>query len=240
MKTWWNKFLQFLQAIRGKKKQIYYIGSKTALPAPLEKEEEQRLIQLLPKGDPQARATLIEHNLRLVVYIARKFENTGVHIEDLVSIGSIGLIKAVNTFNPEKNIKLATYASRCIENEILMYLRVTKKTKRDISIHDRIGQDKEGNEITLMEVLKNDEIDIVEKLQYHFDKEKVYRFLSVLDEREQLVIIERFGLLKQKEKTQREIAKQLGISRSYVSRIEKRALTKLFHAFYKEEQQLKK
>lgn len=211
-----------------------------AFPKPLPPHEEKKCIDEMLKGDKEARNKLIEHNLRLVAHIVKKFDNTKEEKEDLISIGTIGLIKAIESYTPGKGTKLATYASRCIENEILMYLRVTKKTKRDISIHDRIGQDKEGNEITLMEVLKNDEIDIVEKLQYHFDKEKVYRFLSVLDEREQLVIIERFGLLKQKEKTQREIAKQLGISRSYVSRIEKRALTKLFHAFYKEEQQLKK
>ncbi|WP_062198782.1 RNA polymerase sporulation sigma factor SigK [Massilibacterium senegalense] len=210
-----------------------------AFPQPLPSHEEKKYIDEMLKGNVAARNKLIEHNLRLVAHIVKKFDNTKEDKEDLISIGTIGLIKAIESYTPGKGTKLATYASRCIENEILMCLRATKKTKKDISIHDRIGQDKEGNEITLMEVLKNDEVDIVEKLQQHFDQEKVYRFLNILDKREQLVIIERFGLHDKKEKTQREIAKQLGISRSYVSRIEKRALTKLFHAFYKEKQQSK-
>lgn len=227
MKTWWNKFLQFLQAIRGKKKQIYYIGSKTALPAPLEKEEEQRLIQLLPKGDPQARATLIEHNLRLVVYIARKFENTGVHIEDLVSIGSIGLIKAVNTFNPEKNIKLATYASRCIENEILMYLRKNSRIKTEVSFDEPLNVDWDGNELLLSDVLGTEEDIITKDLEHKIDKQLLGQALAKLTGREKKIMELRFGLVGDEEKTQKDVAELLGISQSYISRLEKKIIKRL-------------
>lgn len=233
MKTWWNKFLQFLQAIRGKKKQIYYIGSKTALPAPLEKEEEQRLIQLLPKGDPQARATLIEHNLRLVVYIARKFENTGVHIEDLVSIGSIGLIKAVNTFNPEKNIKLATYASRCIENEILMYLRRNNKVRSEVSFDEPLNIDWDGNELLLSDVLGTEDDIITKDLEARVDRKLLMKALHTLSDREKQIMELRFGLVGGEEKTQKDVADMLGISQSYISRLEKRIFKRLRKEFEK-------
>jgi RNA polymerase sporulation-specific sigma factor len=173
----------------------------------------------------------------LVAHIVKKFENTGEDTEDLISIGTIGLIKAIESYSRGKGTKLATYAARCIENEILMHLRALKKTKKDVSLHDPIGTDKEGNEITLIDVLKADTEDVVDAIQLKMQKKKIYDYIHVLDDREKEVIVGRFGLDLQKEKTQREIAKQLGISRSYVSRIEKRALMKLFHEFYRSRQQ---
>ena len=171
------------------------------------------------------------------VHNTKKFENTGEDTEDLISIGTIGLIKAIESYSRGKGTKLATYAARCIENEILMHLRALKKTKKDVSLHDPIGTDKEGNEITLIDVLKAETEDVVDAIQLKMQKKKIYDYIHVLDDREKEVIVGRFGLDLQKEKTQREIAKQLGISRSYVSRIEKRALMKLFHEFYRSRQQ---
>lgn len=167
------------------------------------------------------------------VHNLKKFENTGEDTEDLISIGTIGLIKGVESYSPDKGTKLATYAARCIENEILMHLRSLKKTKKDVSLHDPIGTDKEGNEITLIDVLKADTDDVIDLVQLSMQKDKIYEHIHVLDDREKEVIIGRFGLDMEKERTQREIAKELGISRSYVSRIEKRALMKLFHEFYR-------
>ena len=204
-----------------------------AFPQPLEEKEEEKYLHQLQEGDQSARNTLIEHNLRLVAHIVKKFENTGEDTEDLISIGTIGLIKGVESYSPEKGTKLATYAARCIENEILMHLRSLKKTKKDVSLHDPIGTDKEGNEISLMDVLKADMDDIIDLVQLEMEKDKIYEHIHVLDEREKEVIIGRFGLDLEKERTQREIARELRISRSYVSRIEKRALMKLFHEFYK-------
>ena len=193
----------------------------------------------MAQGDPEARNLLIEHNLRLVAHIVKKFENTGEDQEDLISIGTIGLIKAIESFSEGKGTKLATYAARCIENEILMHLRALKKTKKDVSLHDPIGQDKEGNEISLIDVLKSDSEDVIDTIQLNMELEKVKKYINVLDKREKEVIIGRFGLGMQKEKTQRELAKELGISRSYVSRIEKRALMKMFHEFYRAERERK-
>ncbi len=204
-----------------------------AFPHPLSSDEEKKMLALMEKGDKEARNRLIEHNLRLVAHIVKKFENTGEDNEDLISIGTIGLIKAIESYSPEKGTKLATYAARCIENEILMYLRSLKKTKKDVSLQDPIGQDREGNEISLMDVLKAENDDIIEKIQLNMEKKKIYKYIHILDAREREVIIGRFGLEENEELTQREIAKNLGISRSYVSRIEKRALMKLFHEFYK-------
>ena len=204
-----------------------------AFPQPLSSTEEKKMLTLMEKGDREARNRLIEHNLRLVAHIVKKFENTGEDNEDLISIGTIGLIKAIESYSPAKGTKLATYAARCIENEILMYLRSLKKTKKDVSLQDPIGQDREGNEISLMDVLKADNDDIIEKIQLNMEKKKIYQFIHILDARERKVIIGRFGLEENEELTQRESAKNLGISRSYVSRIEKRALMKLFHEFYK-------
>lgn len=207
---------------------ISYIKNN-AFPQPLSEKEEDKYLKQMSVGDENARNVLIEHNLRLVAHIVKKFENTGEDNEDLISIGTIGLIKAIESFQPDKGTKLATYAARCIENEILMHLRSLKKTRKDVSLHDPIGTDKEGNEITLIDVLGTDSDEIVDMVQLKLEKAKIYSRLNLLDEREQEVIRGRFGLPDGEEKTQREIAEELGISRSYVSRIEKRALTKLLH-----------
>lgn len=215
---------------------VSYIKNN-AFPQPLSTKEEEKYLELMAKGDEQARNRLIEHNLRLVAHIVKKFENTGEEVEDLISIGTIGLIKAIESYSPGKGTKLATYAARCIENEILMHLRSLKKTRKDVSLHEPIGQDKEGNEISLLDILKSEGQDIVDEIQLNMELEQVKRYISVLDEREKEVIVKRFGLGRQREKTQREIAKELGISRSYVSRIEKRALMKMFHEFYRQEKE---
>jgi RNA polymerase sporulation-specific sigma factor len=204
-----------------------------AFPHPLSEEDEEKHLLRMAEGDPYSRNLLIEHNLRLVAHIVKKFENTGEDNEDLISIGTIGLIKAIESYQTNKGTKLATYAARCIENEILMHLRSLKKTKKDVSLHDPIGTDKEGNEITLIDVLGTEADEVADQVQLQIQKSKIYEHIHVLDDREQEVIRNRFGLDKGEEKTQREIAKELGISRSYVSRIEKRALMKLFHEFYK-------
>jgi RNA polymerase sporulation-specific sigma factor len=211
-----------------------------AFPQPLSAQDEKKFLKLMAEGDEHARNILIEHNLRLVAHIVKKFENTGEDSEDLISIGTIGLIKAIESYSEGKGTKLATYAARCIENEILMHLRALKKTKKDVSLHDPIGQDKEGNEISLLDILKSESEDVIETIQLNMELEKIKEYIDILDEREKEVIIGRFGLDFQKEKTQREIAKELGISRSYVSRIEKRALMKMFHEFYKAEKERRK
>lgn len=208
-----------------------------AFPQPLSSQEEKKYLRKMAEGDEDARNILIEHNLRLVAHIVKKFENTGEDPEDLISIGTIGLIKAIESYSEGKGTKLATYAARCIENEILMHLRALKKTKKDVSLHDPIGQDKEGNEISLIDILKSDADDVIDTIQLSMELEKVKKYICVLDDREKEVIIGRFGLDMKEEKTQREIAKELGISRSYVSRIEKRALMKMFHEFYREEKE---
>jgi RNA polymerase sporulation-specific sigma factor len=207
---------------------VSYIKNN-AFPQPLSEADEIKYLRLLAEGDEHARNVLVEHNLRLVAHIVKKFENTGEDSEDLISIGTIGLIKAIESFSVDKGTKLATYAARCIENEILMHLRSLKKTRKDVSLHDPIGTDKEGNEITLIDVLGTDTDEVLDEVQLKLEKMKIYNRLSFLDEREQEVIRGRFGLPDGEEKTQREIAEELGISRSYVSRIEKRALTKLLH-----------
>lgn len=230
LRFWWNKLLIKLGI---KRDEIYYIGGKTALPAPLSKEEEKALLDRLPKGDKVARSTLIEHNLRLVVYIARKFENTGINIEDLVSIGSIGLIKAVNTFDPEKNIKLATYASRCIENEILMYLRKNNRTKTEVSFDEPLNVDWDGNELLLSDVLGTDEDIITKDLETKVDKQLLINALSTLNTREKKIMELRFGLVGKEEKTQKDVADMLGISQSYISRLEKKIIKRLQKEFKK-------
>jgi RNA polymerase sporulation-specific sigma factor len=206
-----------------------------AFPQPLPPDEEAKYIQQMQEGDETARNKLIEHNLRLVAHIVKKFDNTGEDVEDLISIGTIGLIKGVESFSPGKGTKLATYAARCIENEILMHLRSLKKVKKDVSLHDPIGQDKEGNEISLMDILESENQDIIEYIELNMEIEKMQDYFSVLDEREREVIVYRYGLNNNKEMTQREIAQKLNISRSYVSRIEKRALMKVFHEYYRKE-----
>ncbi|GIQ69750.1 RNA polymerase sporulation sigma factor SigK [Xylanibacillus composti] len=215
---------------------VSYVKSNV-FPQPLEEQEEALHLKRMAEGDAVSRNILIEHNLRLVAHIVKKFDNTGEDQEDLISIGTIGLIKAIESYSPNKGTKLATFAARCIENEILMHLRSLKKTRKDVSLHDPIGTDKEGNEITLQDILGTEHDEVVEKVQVKIEKNKIYSHLHILDEREQEVIRGRFGLDKGgEERTQREIAKELGISRSYVSRIEKRALMKLYHEFYKQKQ----
>ena len=206
-----------------------------AFPQPLPPDEEAKCIKEMKNGNEEARNKLIEHNLRLVAHIVKKFENTGEDMEDLISIGTIGLIKGVESFSVDKGTKLATYAARCIENEILMHLRALKKVKKDVSLQDPIGQDKEGNEISLIDILEAENENIIEYIQLNMEIEKMQKYFSILDNREREVIVYRYGLNDYKEMTQREIAKKLNISRSYVSRIEKRALMKVFHEYYRKE-----
>ena len=202
---------------------IHYIGGSTTLPPPLSKEEEDRLIELMKHDPKSVRSELIERNLRLVVYISKKFENTGINIEDLISIGTIGLIKAINTFNPEKNIKLATYASRCIENEILMYLR--KKT--EISIDEPLNVDWDGNELLLSDILGTDNDMIYQNIENEVDKQLLTIALETLSERERNIMELRFGMKHRSSKTQKEVADLLGISQSYISRLEKKIISRL-------------
>ncbi|MHA6251375.1 RNA polymerase sporulation sigma factor SigE [Oceanobacillus sp. CAU 1775] len=230
LRLYWYKLLFKLKL---KSPEIYYIGGKEALPPPLSKQEEHELLKLLPTGDKSARALLIERNLRLVVYIARKFENTGINIEDLISIGTIGLIKAVNTFKPEKKIKLATYASRCIENEILMHLRRTNKLKSEISFDEPLNIDWDGNELLLSDVLGTEEDIITKNLETMVDKNLLNSALSQLNKREQQIMFLRFGLHGQEEKTQKDVADMLGISQSYISRLEKKIIRRLQKEFNK-------
>lgn len=226
-------FYKTLIKLGFKSEEIYYIGGSTALPPPLTKEEERKLLLLLPKGDKAARAMLIERNLRLVVYISRKFENTGINIEDLISIGTIGLIKAVNTFDTDRKIKLATYASRCIENEILMYLRKNNKTKTEISFDEPLNIDWDGNELLLSDVLGT-EIDIItKKLDSEVDKGLLRDALSELKDREKQIMELRFGLVGEEAKTQKDVADMLGISQSYISRLEKKIIRRLKKEFNK-------
>ncbi|HET7577834.1 MAG TPA: RNA polymerase sporulation sigma factor SigE [Bacillales bacterium] len=227
---WWYKLLYRLGI---KPEEIYYIGGSEALPPPLSKDEEADLLVKLPKGDKAARAILIERNLRLVVYIARKFENTGINIEDLISIGTIGLIKAVNTFNPEKKIKLATYASRCIENEILMYLRRNNKRRSEVSFDEPLNVDWDGNELLLSDVLGTDDDIITRRLEDTVDKRLLKKALQSLNDREKKIMELRFGIAGEKEKTQKDVADMLGISQSYISRLEKRIIKRLTKEFEK-------
>lgn len=205
---------------------VYYINGPETLPPPLTPEEERDVLLRLDK-EPALRTLLVERNLRLVVYIAKKFENTGTGIEDLISIGSIGLIKAINTFNVDKNIKLATYASRCIENEILMYIRKTSKLRLEISIDEPLNTDWDGNELLLSDILGGDEDIVYKNMEHDEDKKTIENAISLLSEREQTIIRLRFGLNGRKEMTQKEVADMLGISQSYISRLEKRIIDRL-------------
>ena len=209
---------------------VFYIGGNDILPAPLPPEQETKVIAMLgTEEEKEARAVLIEHNLRLVVYIAKKFDNTGVGVEDLISIGTIGLIKAINTFNPVKNIKLATYASRCIENEILMYLRRNSKTRMEVSIDEPLNVDWDGNELLLSDILGTDDDVISRRLEDEVEIALLGKAISKLTKREQMIIRLRFGLGNREgmEKTQKEVADLLGISQSYISRLEKRIMKRL-------------
>ncbi|WP_416151034.1 RNA polymerase sporulation sigma factor SigE [Salipaludibacillus sp. HK11] len=216
-----------------KSNEVYYIGGSEALPPPLSKDEEAYLLGKLPDGDESVRAILIERNLRLVVYIARKFENTGINIEDLISIGTIGLIKAVNTFNPEKKIKLATYASRCIENEILMYLRRNNKLRSEVSFDEPLNIDWDGNELLLSDVLGTEEDIITKGMEEKVDRKLLVKALLSLNDREKQIMELRFGLAGEEEKTQKDVADMLGISQSYISRLEKRIIKRLQKEFNK-------
>ncbi|HIU33668.1 MAG TPA: RNA polymerase sporulation sigma factor SigE [Candidatus Pullichristensenella excrementigallinarum] len=207
---------------------VCYIGGSETLPPPLTREEERAYMQRMSaENDQQARATLIERNLRLVVYIARKFENTGIGIEDLVSIGAIGLIKAVNSFNPDKNIKLATYASRCIENEILMVLRRTNRLKLEVSFDEPLNTDWDGNELLLSDILGTDPDLVSRDLDQDVERQMLHLAVHTLNERERMIVGMRYGLNDGKEHTQKEVADLLGISQSYISRLEKRIIGKL-------------
>ena len=226
-KTIKERIAALLARIWGGKESVFYINGPENLPAPLTREEEAQVFQRLP-GDAEARETLIVHNLRLVVYIARKFESTGIGVEDLISIGTIGLMKAISTFDSTKTARLSTYAGKCINNELLMLFRSRKKHSREISLYEPIGTDKEGNEISLLDVMEGPAVDVVEEYSTREDIRHVLDSMkSVLSSKEYEVICCRFGLFGQKEQTQREIARHLHISRSYVSRIEKNALQKL-------------
>ena len=209
------------------RKDIHYIGGSISLPPPLTKEEEENLINTLRQDPAKVRSELIERNLRLVVYISKKFENTGINIEDLTSIGTIGLIKAINTFNPDKNIKLATYASRCIENEILMYLRKNNNRKTEISIDEPLNVDWDGNELLLSDILGTDNDIIHQNLENQVDKELLEIALGTLSERERNIMELRFGMHKRKSRTQKEVADLMGISQSYISRLEKKIISRL-------------
>jgi RNA polymerase sporulation-specific sigma factor len=209
------------------KQGIFYIGGSDILPAPLKGQEEQDALELLERGDESAKQLLIEHNLRLVVYISRRFENTGVNLEDLISIGTIGLIKGINTYRRDKNIKLATYASRCIENEILMHIRKIANQKTEVSLDEPINMDYDGNELLLSDILGTDEDMIMRPLEEDVDLCVLRQALRQLPEREREIVEMRFGLAGRKELTQKEVAQKMGISQSYISRLEKRIMLRL-------------
>ena len=206
---------------------IMYIGGSDVLPPPLKGQEEQDMLERLCAGDEQAKSILIEHNLRLVVYIARRFENTGVNLEDLISIGTIGLIKAVGTFRADKKIKLATYASRCIENEILIHIRKISSQKTEVSLDEPINTDWDGNELLLSDVLGTDADTVVRPMEESEEKTLLHEALRLLEPRDRRIVCWRYGLCGQRERTQKEVADALGISQSYISRLEKRIMTRL-------------
>ena len=219
--------------------EVFYIGGNDILPAPLSAEREAEVIEMLgTEKEKEGKSVLIEHNLRLVVYIAKKFDNTGVGVEDLISIGTIGLIKAINTFDPVKNIKLATYASRCIENEILMYLRRNSKTKMEVSIDEPLNVDWDGNELLLSDILGTDEDVIYRDMETEVEYKLLFRAIAKLSDREQTIVNLRYGLnsCDGKEKTQKEVADILGISQSYISRLEKKIMKRLKREMIRYEQ----
>ena len=220
--------IQFVLRLMGAApEKVLYIGGSDVLPPPLSREEEAKAISAMGSGDEQAKSTLIEHNLRLVVYIARRFESTGINLEDLISIGTIGLIKAINTFRPEKNIKLATYASRCIENEILMYLRKIASHRSDVSLDEPINTDWDGNELKLGDVLGTEPDAVSRPLEDDVDLGLLREALDQLPDKEKTIVRLRYGLGGGREKTQKEVADLLGISQSYISRLEKRIILRL-------------
>ena len=227
-----KRIFDFIKSIKEKLRrknfgELYYINGPENLPAPLTKEKEDEILTEIAKGDFNKRELLVVHNLRLVVYIARKFENTGINIEDLVSIGTIGLIKAVNTFCPTKKIKLATYASRCIENEILMYLRKTANRKNEMSIDEPLNVDWDGNELLLSDVLGSDSDSVNQNIEMEDEKNQLLKIVDKLQDREKQIMTMRFGLFGSKEYTQKQVADILGISQSYISRLEKSIIEKI-------------
>ena len=216
--------------ILSKEGDIHYIGGNDVLPPPLDSDSEaEHIRKLIEEKDNDSRSKLIEHNLRLVVYIAKKFDNTGVGVEDLISIGTIGLIKGINTFNPTKNIKLATYASRCIENEILMYLRKNSKTKMEVSIDEPLNVDWDGNELLLSDILGTDEDIISKDIENEVERKLLYKAIEKLNNREKIIVQMRYGLnnINEEEMTQKEVADSLGISQSYISRLEKKIISRM-------------
>lgn len=222
-----KKVFNLIRSIFKEVSNIFYLGSSDKLPEPLTKPEELRLLKLSKKGDGNARDLLIEHNLRLVVFLAKKYENTGIDLEDLVSIGTIGLIKGINTFNIDKNIKLATYASRCVDNEILMFLRKNKRIKAEVSFEDSLSYDTDGNELHLEDVLGTDKDLVTKKLEDKMEKSSLMKEINKLNYRDREIMILRYGLNAQEELTQKDVANKLGISQSYISRIEKKIINKL-------------
>ena len=228
----WLQWLKKLGLIQ--EDTIFYIGGSDILPPPLKGQQERQALEALEQGDEQARQLLVEHNLRLVVYIARRFENTGIHLEDLISIGSIGRIKAIGTYKLDKKIKLATYASRCIENEILMYIRKTANQKAEVSLDEPINMDCDGNELLLSDILGTEEDLIFRPLEEDVDLCVLRQALKELPERDRQIVGLRFGLEGHRELTQKEVAQQMGISQSYISRLEKRILQKLKKEFLRQ------
>lgn len=222
-----KKLLYIIQKVLSRFNYVFYVGSSDILPEPLSKEEEVDYVLKSMDGDVLAKNKLIEHNLRLVVFLAKKYENTNIDLEDLVSIGTIGLIKGVNTYKLDKNIKLATYASRCIDNEILMYLRKTKRKKTEISLEDRLSFDADGNELHLEDVLGTEANIVTKNLDDELDKTLLRRELNKLNKRDKEIMVLRYGLNGNAELTQKEVAEKLGISQSYISRIEKKVIKKL-------------
>lgn len=226
-RRYFSKILNTFHRLTGSESQVFYINGSETLPPPLSKTEEAKIMERIEAGDESAREPLIVHNLRLVVYIAKKFENSGICVEDLVSIGTIGLIKAVNTFSPGKNIKLATYASRCIENEILMFLRKTSHRKNEISIDEPLNTDWDGNELLLCDVLGSDSDVINRNIEQELEQNLLLAAIKNLPGREKTIMELRFGINNQKEHTQKEVADMLGISQSYISRLEKKIIGRL-------------
>ena len=222
-----KKIIEFLKKLFYKTTSIFYVGATDILKEPLSKEEEDYYVKLKDEGSIDVKEKLIEHNLRLVVFLAKKYENTNTDLEDLVSIGSIGLIKAINTFRGNKNIKLATYASRCIDNEILMYLRKNKKTKSEVSIDQALTLDAEGNELHLEDIIGTEKNTIEQEIENDYDKQIMIKEILSLKPRDREIMILRYGLLGTDEFTQKEVAEKLGISQSYISRIEKKVIKKL-------------
>ena len=219
--------IDFIKKLFFKVGSVFYVGATDILPEPLSKEEEDYLVKLKENGDGFAKDKLIEHNLRLVVFLAKKYENTGVDLEDLVSIGSIGLIKGINTFSSDKNIKLATYASRCIDNEILMYLRKNKKLRSEVSIDQALSFDSDGNELHLEDVIGTDKDEVSKSIEREDDKSLMLKEILSLKDRDREIMVLRYGLLGNDEYTQKEVAEKLGISQSYISRIEKKVIRRL-------------